>query len=116
VESAGVCLKTITDGLSNTILAGEKHVPIGQFGQGWLDNSSYNGEYSACYTRGGGNGVGLALAPDDPGWKFGSYHTAVVQFVLCDGSVQSLWRGIDPDILGRLTVRDDNEVIPGDTF
>ncbi len=93
-------------------MVGEKHVPIHQFGIGWLDSSAYNGDYLACYTRGAGNGVGLALTLDDPGWKFGSYHTAVVQFVFCDGHVKGLWRGIDANVLFLLTQRDDGQVIP----
>src|SRR3954462_4283726 len=100
----------ITDGTHSTIMAGEKHVPRGQFGTGWLDNSAYNGDYPACYTRGAGQGVGLAQALDDPGWKFGSYHRAVCQFVFCDGHVEGIYHGINPDILGLLTKRDDGEV------
>jgi prepilin-type processing-associated H-X9-DG protein len=112
LENQGVALNTVTDGLSVTILAGEKHVPLGQFGVGWLDSSAYNGEYPSCYTRGAGEGVGLAQALDDPGWKFGSYHLAVCQFVFCDGHVEAIFRGISPDILFLLTKRDDGEVIP----
>jgi hypothetical protein len=105
-------LKTITDGLTNTILAGEKHVPRSQFGIGWLDNSTYNGDYPVCYTRGAGNGVGLAQSLDDPGWKFGSYHTAVCLFVFCDGHVEGLAHSINPDVLFLLTQRDDGQMIP----
>jgi prepilin-type processing-associated H-X9-DG protein len=93
-------------------MAGEKHVPKEAFGVGWLDNSAYNGDYPMCYTRGAGNGVGMATTIREWGWKWGSYHTAVVQFVFCDGHVRGLWRAVDPYVLGLLCVRDDGEVIP----
>jgi prepilin-type processing-associated H-X9-DG protein len=102
----------ITDGTNCTIMAGEKHVPIDQFGIGWLDNSAYNGDYLVCYTRGASTSVGLAQSLDDPGWKFGSYHTAVCQFVFCDGHVEGLYHGIDPGILFLLSQRNDGQVIP----
>src|SRR5262245_25287388 len=34
----------ITDGTSNTVLIGEKHVPIGQFGRGQWDSSVFNSD------------------------------------------------------------------------
>jgi hypothetical protein len=105
-------LAEITDGLSTTILVGEKHVPIKQFGVGNLDSSTYNGDYPTCMTRGAGQGVGLAQSLDDPGWKFGSYHMAVCQFVFCDGSVRGLFHSIDPDVLFLLASRNDGKVIP----
>jgi hypothetical protein len=107
----GVRFSAISDGSSNTLLAGEKHVPLQTFGQGWLDSSVYNGEYPVSYLRGGGNGVGLAQYRNENSWKFGSYHTGVCQFVLCDGSVRGLAHYIDPTILGRLCQINDGMVL-----
>ena len=42
--------------------------------------------------------------------SFGSSHAGVVQFVMCDGSVQSISRDIDPTILDRMAWRNDDEV------
>jgi hypothetical protein len=112
VESVGVRLGQITDGLSTTILAGEKHVPKKFYGVGYLDNCTYNGDYPQCYTRGAGEGVGIALDLKEETWKWGSSHLAVCQFVFCDGSVQSILKSIDPEILGLLCIRDDGQVIP----
>jgi hypothetical protein len=91
---------------------GEKHVPWGKFGVGDLDSSTYNGDYPTCCTRGAGDGVGLAQSWKDPGWMFGSYHTAVCQFVMCDGSVRGLYHNIDPNVLFLLASRNDGGVIP----
>jgi prepilin-type processing-associated H-X9-DG protein len=108
----GVRLAQITDGLHCTIMVGEKHVPIDQFGVGPIDSSVYNGDGWISYSRGGGMGIGLAKSYRDQGWMFGSYHTAVCQFVFCDGHVQGLPHGISPDILGLLVNREDGEPIP----
>lgn len=70
--SMGVKLAAISDGLSNTILAGEKHVPKNAFGVGVLDSSTYNGDYPLCFTRSAGMGVGIAQTPDEVTWKWGS--------------------------------------------
>jgi prepilin-type N-terminal cleavage/methylation domain-containing protein/prepilin-type processing-associated H-X9-DG protein len=42
--------------------------------------------------------------------SFGSSHSGVVQFAMCDGSVQSISRDIDPTILDRMAWRNDGEV------
>jgi hypothetical protein len=48
----------------------------------------------------------------DPGWKFGSYHTVVCQFVMGDGHVIGLPRSISPNILCLLADISDDQVIP----
>jgi hypothetical protein len=97
-------------------MVGEKHVPLKQFGVGVLDSCTYNGDYPLCCTRGGGMGIGLATSLTDPYWKFGSYHTAVCQFVFCDGSVQGLPHAITSDTLGLLLCINDGQSIPGDAW
>ena len=114
--SIGVAFREITDGLSNTLMVGEKHVPLGRFGIGWHDSSLYNGNYPFPSVRGAG--------PDSPlerdmtaheygtSWRFGSYHPGICQFVFCDGSVRPLPVGIDVNTLGLLACRDDGQPIP----
>ena len=101
-----------TDGLSNTLLIGEKHVPLGSYGVGWLDCSIYNGDYHLCSCRAAGKDFPLTTNPRDPGWKFGSLHPNLVQFCFADGHVQSLPVTISPATLELLGMRNDGEPIP----
>jgi prepilin-type N-terminal cleavage/methylation domain-containing protein/prepilin-type processing-associated H-X9-DG protein len=105
-------LLDFSDGLSNTLLIGEKHVPQDKNGYGWWDCSSYNGDYYQCSSRTGGRLYGLTTNPKDTGWKFGSRHTQVVQFAFADGHVQTLPEILDPYVLELLVKRADGEVIP----
>ena len=116
---------SIVDGLSNTFLAGEKHVPIGMFGRAKVgDGSIYNGVWTTYSGRLAGPDDPLAKGPNDltPSTRgdafyarrFGSYHPGVCQFVFCDGSVKAVRISIDGNNLRRLAVRNDQEVIAAD--
>jgi prepilin-type N-terminal cleavage/methylation domain-containing protein len=87
----GIPFASITDGLSNTLLAGEKHVPLGHFGDfNYGDGGAY---FYALFgpLRNAGPGYTLARTPqDDLSDRFGSYHPGVCPFVFCDGSVHAL--------------------------
>lgn len=108
----GVRYASITDGLSNTFLVGEKHVPLDFFRMGPLDNSAYNGDYYLSHARPAGPDYPLAQTLREFSPVFGSYHTGVVQFAFCDGSVHPLARSTNPVILGLLATRDDGQPIP----
>jgi prepilin-type processing-associated H-X9-DG protein len=114
LQSGGqsVRFEQITDGLSNTLLVGEKHVPLRQFRQGPLDNSAYNGDYFLSHARAAGPDYPLAQSLDEFSPVFGSAHTGVVNFGFCDGSVRALPRSIDAKALGLLASRDDGEPAP----
>ena len=112
----------ITDGTSNTFLAGEKHVPQGMFGRGKVgDFSVYNGVWTCYSGRVAGIEDPLAQSPTDVtpsvggnafyARKFGSFHPGICQFVFCDGRVQPINTNIDAANLRRLAVRNDGEVI-----
>jgi prepilin-type N-terminal cleavage/methylation domain-containing protein len=107
----GIRFSALLDGSSNTVLVGEKHVPLANFGQGWLDSSVYNGEYPLTYLRGAGSGVGIAQFHNEQSWKWGSYHTAVTLFAFCDGGVRSLSNMTPPDTLALLCKINDGQVI-----
>lgn len=111
-DCKGLRLIQIKDGLSNTILAGEKHVPQNHFGQGGWDCSLYNGFNAHCSSRSGGVGFPIAQSINDPNWRWGSYHPFLCQFVFADGSVHVLNAGINEATLGYLCQIDDGQVIP----
>lgn len=112
LEGRGVRLTEILDGTSNTFMVGEKHVPLGKFGEAYMDSSTYNGDNPISWTRGAGPGAPLAQSLRDPYWKFGSYHIGVTQFAFCDGSVRIVPNSTPGEVLGLLTDRCDGKVIP----
>jgi prepilin-type N-terminal cleavage/methylation domain-containing protein/prepilin-type processing-associated H-X9-DG protein len=136
-------ITSIPDGTTNTFLAGEKHSPAGMFGREKVgDGSIYCGVWTVFSGRIAGISTPLATGPNDltpataadpatyglpaptgtwrPGtdavWakKFGSWHSGVVNFVFCDGSVKSVRTSVDVVTLGRLASRNDGQVITGD--
>lgn len=113
-DGRGIRRKEVTDGVSNTFLIGEKHVPHGKFGQANWDCSIFDGVHNDCSCRSAGVGLGLQLATSirDTGIKFGSWHVGICQFVFGDGSVHALHIQTDPQILEYLANIADGEHIP----
>lgn len=135
--SSFTSIAAITDGTSNTLLAGEKHVPAGMFGRLKVgDGSIYLGVWTTYSGRVAGIAHPLAQGPNDvtpardeprpPGstgtWrpgtdapyakKFGSWHPGVCQFVFADGSVKAIKNSIPETTLAMLAARNDGQVIP----
>jgi prepilin-type processing-associated H-X9-DG protein len=105
---------SLTDGTSHTILVGEKHVRPSRQGISPEDGAIYNGDHPANFSRCGGPGYPLARFPTDRfQTNFGSYHVGGVNFLFADGSVRVLNIAISTDVLGKLTARNDHEVIEG---
>src|SRR5262245_16348028 len=94
-SGTGYRFSDFTDGLSNTLLVGEKHVPSGKHGVGWWDCSTYDGRYPNCSTRAVSRYFPLTTNPQDSRSLFGSRHTGVVQFCFADGRVRALPETID---------------------
>jgi prepilin-type N-terminal cleavage/methylation domain-containing protein len=115
---------SVTDGLSNTIMIGEKHVPKGFEGVSLMltgkyigDGSIYNGDMLQNVGRAAGVTNPLALAPTDTFGtqnieSFGSSHTGIVQFVFGDGSVRGLRTSIPTTTLAILADKADGLVTP----
>lgn len=104
---------SLVDGTSNTILVGEKHVRPSAYGIAPEDGAVYNGDHPASFSRCGGPGYPLARFPTDEFQNnFGSSHPGVVNFLFGDGRVRTVSVQISTDTLGRLTARNDNQVIP----
>ncbi len=111
----------ITDGLTNTLIVGEKHVEIGKWGTNTPanlnatagDSSVYNGDHPWVSSRIAGPNNPLALTLTDKfNSQFGSYHPGVCQFVLCDGSVRALLTSTSGTVLSLLARRDDGQAVP----
>lgn len=108
----------VTDGLSNTIMIGERHVPLTKLKQEQSNGSDGPLLSGWAYTtmRAAGPGYPLAKGLNDTVsgvhyLVFGSYHPGICNFVLGDASVRSIAVNIDTDNLGRLADRNDSEVI-----
>lgn len=103
--------KDLTDGVTNTILVGEKHVRPSRFGIAQEDGAIYNGDHPGSFSRCGGPGYPLAKHRlDRYRNNFGSDHKGYCQFLLGDGSARNVNVHVATDILGRLTSRNDGEV------
>jgi prepilin-type processing-associated H-X9-DG protein len=100
-------LASLLRGQAYTILLGEKHVPIGGFGQRELgDGSLYNGEFPASFARLVDAQHPLAQGPGDPfNLNFGSWHPGICQFLMADGHVQISGNSVDPEVLQKLVPR-----------
>jgi prepilin-type N-terminal cleavage/methylation domain-containing protein len=130
VEPAGVAhdwhsltnIRSITDGLSVTFLAGEKHVVQGKFGVGGDytsvgdphgDGSIWNGDpENQNAARVASRDCPLAINRFDRyNRNFGSWHDGICQFVMCDGAVKAISINIDLDNYRKLGIRNDGQPV-----
>ena len=113
-ECSGICylrsevrIADIRDGASFTYLVGEKWATTSTTDLG-DDQTLYSGYDYDTYRWGKPNKPPLPdgglFEPD----RFGSAHTAVCNFVFCDGSVHAISYSIDPEVNRRLANRADN--------
>lgn len=112
----------VTDGLSKTFAAGERHIPpvdpawppeMVHWRQG--DTAFFAADTPATLFR--DTSRGLAAAPDEPGTRsFGGPHPGVANFVFLDGHVAALDTGTARDVLRWLcTIGDGNDpAVPAD--
>lgn len=108
----GIRMKEITDGTSNTIMLGEKHIHKDHWGdEAWEDGAAYNGDHGGS-NRSLNSTHPLAKGPADTTKNlFGSYHPGVCQFVFCDASTHSVEISLSGTVLGYMASRND-----GNTF
>lgn len=103
----------ITDGSSNTILAGELHVSPENLNSTPYNGPIYNGQDLAAFTRVGGPGVplqGRADASSSQVFGFGSWHPGTCNFSFTDGSTRTIDINIDTVTLGQICNRHDGGV------
>jgi prepilin-type N-terminal cleavage/methylation domain-containing protein/prepilin-type processing-associated H-X9-DG protein len=115
----GVSIADITDGLSNTLLVGEKRLNVALLGQPQQDDNQ-------GYTSGYNNDVlrksHLTPAPDysapngDGGGLFGSSHPGHFNALFCDGSVRPIAYTIDKKGFAALGDRADGLVVDLSSF
>ena len=109
----------VRDGLSNTLIIGEKFVPDGHYGEyDFGDNSFYNGDSLHNFTRLAGPLSPLVTGNTTFGrsekllqHSFGSAHPNICQFGLGDGSVRGLHPSINSRVLGYLATIADGEFV-----
>ena len=83
----------LTDGASNTTLAGELHVTPENLNSTPFNGPIYNGEDLAAFTRVGGPGVplqGISNLSSSRVFGFGSWHPGTCNFVSADGSTRAI--------------------------
>jgi prepilin-type processing-associated H-X9-DG protein len=107
-----VRIRDITDGTSNTFLAGESHVRSGNLNAAPDNHPIYDGSRFYSMSRVAGPGVPLARDAFDDVlgmslFAFGSWHSGVCQFAFADGRVVAVSTDIATDILERLCNRAD---------
>lgn len=115
--------ESVTDGLSNTYLLGEKYLPPDYYttGTDGGDNESAYMGFNADICRWGGPNVGIPKQ-DTPGLSegnngdFGSAHSSGFNVALCDGSVRMISFSIDLTTHGRLANRMDGQVVDQSKF
>ena len=109
----------ITDGTSNTLLAGDKRLNRGLLGQRQKDDDT---GYSTGWDEDTVRQTDLPPLPDysapegDGDFRFGSSHTAIFNAVLADGSVRSLTYSINPVTFANLGNKADGQVIDLDSY
>ncbi len=114
-----VSLPSITDGTSNTLMFGEKHIRPNSLRGKQEDRSIFGGQNNSIRRMAGTNPSGeqrpLRPPEDQNGAlansSFGGPHTGICQFVLADGSVRSLSVSLGLPTLTALAGRNDGLVV-----
>lgn len=119
-----VAVADITDGTSNTYLAGEKSLNPDDYvtgkanGDDWSMYTGFqNDNGRSTYYNSTNPSASWTPLCDTPSYagdnQFGSAHAGGCNFVLCDGSVRSIIYSIDPWTHRCLGVRNDGQPIDG---
>ena len=114
IPDSGLSFSALTDGLSNTILVGEKHVPRGVDTLPPWDCSIFDGHNFTCNTRCAGPGFPLATSPLDMRLLFGGPHFGQCLFAFADGAVRPVRNSTSEYTLGLLAHRSDGLPAPSD--
>jgi prepilin-type N-terminal cleavage/methylation domain-containing protein/prepilin-type processing-associated H-X9-DG protein len=112
-----LAIKDITDGTSNTILAGEKAMEPGYYNVGgWANDEGYIAGGTGTARLGTPDFRTYPLEPDAPGVSagdtFGSAHPGGVNFALADGSVRLFSFSTPSNVVQAYLTINGGEVIP----
>jgi prepilin-type N-terminal cleavage/methylation domain-containing protein len=112
LKQKGHRIADITDGTSNTIMIGEKHIPKTNLYDPNLDAIAYSAGIQNSYHRRGGASWPLAQSglTTPINAQFGSWHTGIVLFAIGDGSVHGLQTSLPGTTLGYLANINDGNV------
>jgi prepilin-type N-terminal cleavage/methylation domain-containing protein len=109
-----ISLANVTDGASNTYLAGEKLIDSDHYfdGEDPGDNGNYSCGFDVDSVRASWQGSPMQDTPGVVLWqRWGSAHATGCRFVFCDGSVHVISYSIDPTINNLLANRADGQPI-----
>ncbi|MCA9240838.1 MAG: DUF1559 domain-containing protein [Planctomycetales bacterium] len=123
---SGAKIPQITDGTTQTLLIGEKYIPVNEYDtgdyagndQGWdlgFDNDINRWTKFPPLSDSQGRTAEMT-GPQDEFSVFGSAHPAGCQFVLCDGSVHTITYDVDRDTFRKLGSIADGEVVDDSAF
>ena len=111
--------RDVEDGLSNSLMIGEKHVHPDHYGESaYGDNSYLNGDSIHNYSRLAGPNIPLITLDQEYEFPqsvlqnaFGSSHDDIVHFAFGDGSARALKTSVNSQVLGYLMTIADGVVI-----
>ncbi len=107
--TGAISLTKVTDGLSHTLIMGERGVSIEQFGWPYCGyGTDGTGEADNLLATGGGLSPGTDQGADDN--HFWSYHQNLCQFICADGSGHPLSYDIDLLTFKYLSTRAGGEI------
>jgi prepilin-type N-terminal cleavage/methylation domain-containing protein/prepilin-type processing-associated H-X9-DG protein len=116
-------MSSISDGVSNTYLLGEKYMCPDHYadGIGLDDDQCWSCGYDYDVNRWTNKDAGCTPMEDTPGYssfnqQFGSAHSSGFNMALCDGSVHVIGYSIDPETHFRLGNRYDGLAVDGKQF
>ena len=126
-QCSGVSLASITDGTSNTFLAGEQIMRVTQW-NAWVEANQSIGSTAVPLNylapgvaiNGSGSVVTASGASDRGNWfhwySFRSLHPGGANFALCDGSVKFIKSTINMPVYQALSTRNQSEIVSADSF
>jgi prepilin-type N-terminal cleavage/methylation domain-containing protein/prepilin-type processing-associated H-X9-DG protein len=118
-QHSAVTIRQVSDGLSHTIMLGEKYLIADHYldGESWTDIENLFMGFDDDYCKTTDQRIpGAEYRRDthnfDQYWAFGSAHPAAANFVFCDGSVHSIDYDVEANVFLYLGFRDDKQPNP----